>query len=73
LKVVWSFEEFKAKFSKAGQPIWFRMGLVVFKGGRVLWYSKPRQSFNARCGWNSILGMDVWEHMLLLALSKQKT
>jgi Fe-Mn family superoxide dismutase len=40
------------------------LALCTKRKTRSLWYSKPRQSINARCRlwWNSILGMDVWEH-----------
>jgi Fe-Mn family superoxide dismutase len=48
-----SFDEFKAKFSKAGATQ-FGSGwawLCVKKGGKLdVWYSKSRQPINARCG-----------------------
>jgi Fe-Mn family superoxide dismutase len=74
LKVVWSFDEFKLNSVKQNNLIWIRLGLVVFKDG-LEFCGTPNQDnplMPGVAGWNSILGMDVWEHALLLALSKQR-
>jgi Fe-Mn family superoxide dismutase len=67
-----SFEEFKAKFSKAGLTQ-FGSGwawLCVQKGGKLDVCSTPNQDNTLMpgvgCGGTPILGMDVWEHAYYL-------
>jgi Fe-Mn family superoxide dismutase len=67
-----SFEEFKAKFSKAGATQ-FGSGwawLCVHKGGKVDVCGTPNQDNplmpGIGCGGTPILGMDVWEHAYYL-------
>jgi Fe-Mn family superoxide dismutase len=70
-------DEFKAKFSKTGATQ-FGSGwawLCVEKGGKLDVCGTPnqRQSINGNwMWWNSILGMDVWEHAIT-CITKQKT
>ena len=67
-----SFEEFKAKFSKAGATQ-FGSGwafLCVQKGGKLDVCGTPNQDNplmpGVGCGGTPILGMDVWEHAYYL-------
>jgi Fe-Mn family superoxide dismutase len=67
-----SFEEFKAKFSKAGATQ-FGSGwawLCVQKGGKLDICGTPNQDNplmpGIGCGGTPILGMDVWEHAYYL-------
>ena len=67
-----SFEEFKAKFSKAGATQ-FGSGwawLCVHKGGKLEVCGTPNQDNplmpGVGCGGTPILGMDVWEHAYYL-------
>ncbi|MFV5696793.1 superoxide dismutase [Flavobacterium sp. ZT3R17] len=67
-----TFEEFKAKFSKAGVTQ-FGSGwawLCVHKGGKVDVCGTPNQDNplmpGVGCGGTPILGMDVWEHAYYL-------
>jgi Fe-Mn family superoxide dismutase len=67
-----SFEEFKAKFSKAGATQ-FGSGwawLCVHKGGKLDVCGTPNQDNplmpGVGCGGTPILGMDVWEHAYYL-------
>jgi Fe-Mn family superoxide dismutase len=67
-----SFEEFKAKFSKAGITQ-FGSGwawLCVHKGGKLDICGTPNQDNplmpGVGCGGTPILGMDVWEHAYYL-------
>jgi len=67
-----SFEEFKAKFSKAGVTQ-FGSGwawLCVQKGGKLDICGTPNQDNplmpGVGCGGTPILGMDVWEHAYYL-------
>lgn len=67
-----SFEEFKAKFSKAGLTQ-FGSGwawLCVQKGGKLDICGTPNQDNTLMpgvgCGGTPILGMDVWEHAYYL-------
>jgi Fe-Mn family superoxide dismutase len=67
-----TFEEFKAKFSKAGLTQ-FGSGwawLCVHKGGKVEVCGTPNQDNTLMpgvgCGGTPILGMDVWEHAYYL-------
>jgi Fe-Mn family superoxide dismutase len=67
-----TFEEFKAKFSKAGVTQ-FGSGwawLCVQKGGKVDICGTPNQDNplmpGIGCGGTPILGMDVWEHAYYL-------
>lgn len=67
-----SFEEFKAKFSKAGTTQ-FGSGwawLCVQKGGKLEVCGTPNQDNplmpDTGCGGTPILGMDVWEHAYYL-------
>lgn len=67
-----SFEEFKAKFSKAGLTQ-FGSGwawLCVHKGGKLDVCGTPNQDNTLMpgigCGGTPILGMDVWEHAYYL-------
>jgi Fe-Mn family superoxide dismutase len=67
-----SFDEFKAKFSKAGATQ-FGSGwawLCVHKGGKLEVCSTPNQDNplmpGIGCGGTPILGMDVWEHAYYL-------
>ncbi|SEA82387.1 superoxide dismutase, Fe-Mn family [Flavobacterium gillisiae] len=67
-----SFEEFKAKFSKAGATQ-FGSGwawLCVHKGGKLDVCGTPNQDNplmpGIGCGGTPILGMDVWEHAYYL-------
>ena len=67
-----SFEEFKAKFSKAGLTQ-FGSGwawLCVHKGGKLDICGTPNQDNTLMpgvgCGGTPILGMDVWEHAYYL-------
>ena len=67
-----SFEEFKAKFSKAGITQ-FGSGwawLCVQKGGKLEICGTPNQDNplmpGIGCGGTPILGMDVWEHAYYL-------
>jgi Fe-Mn family superoxide dismutase len=67
-----SFEEFKAKFSKAGLTQ-FGSGwawLCVHKGGKLDVCGTPNQDNSLMpgvgCGGTPILGMDVWEHAYYL-------
>ena len=67
-----SFEEFKAKFTKAGVTQ-FGSGwawLCVHKGGKLDVCGTPNQDNplmpGVGCGGTPILGMDVWEHAYYL-------
>jgi Fe-Mn family superoxide dismutase len=67
-----TFEEFKAKFSKAGVTQ-FGSGwawLCVHKGGKLDVCGTPNQDNplmpGVGCGGTPILGMDVWEHAYYL-------
>ena len=67
-----TFEEFKAKFSKAGVTQ-FGSGwawLCVHKGGKLDVCGTPNQDNTLMpgvgCGGTPILGMDVWEHAYYL-------
>jgi Fe-Mn family superoxide dismutase len=67
-----TFEEFKAKFSKAGATQ-FGSGwawLCVHKGGKLDVCGTPNQDNplmpGVGCGGTPILGMDVWEHAYYL-------
>jgi len=67
-----SFEEFKAKFIKAGATQ-FGSGwawLCVHKGGKLEVCATPNQDNplmpDVGCGGTPILGMDVWEHAYYL-------
>ena len=67
-----TFEEFKAKFSKAGITQ-FGSGwawLCVHKGGKLDVCGTPNQDNTLMpgvgCGGTPILGMDVWEHAYYL-------
>ena len=67
-----TFEEFKAKFSKAGVTQ-FGSGwawLCVHKGGKLNVCGTPNQDNplmpGVGCGGTPILGMDVWEHAYYL-------
>ena len=67
-----SFDEFKAKFSKAGATQ-FGSGwawLCVHKGGKLEVCGTPNQDnplmSGVGCGGTPILGMDVWEHAYYL-------
>ncbi len=67
-----SFDEFKAKFSKAGATQ-FGSGwawLCVHKGGKLDVCGTPNQDNplmpGVGCGGTPILGMDVWEHAYYL-------
>lgn len=67
-----SFDEFKAKFSKAGATQ-FGSGwawLCVHKGGKLEVCGTPNQDNplmpGIGCGGTPILGMDVWEHAYYL-------
>jgi Fe-Mn family superoxide dismutase len=67
-----SFDEFKAKFSKAGATQ-FGSGwawLCVQKGGKLDVCGTPNQDNplmpGIGCGGTPILGMDVWEHAYYL-------
>ncbi|WP_016990746.1 superoxide dismutase [Flavobacterium sp. ACAM 123] len=67
-----TFEEFKAKFSKAGATQ-FGSGwawLCVHKGGKLDVCGTPNQDNplmpGIGCGGTPILGMDVWEHAYYL-------
>jgi Fe-Mn family superoxide dismutase len=67
-----SFDEFKARFSKAGATQ-FGSGwawLCVQKGGKLDICGTPNQDNplmpNVGCGGTPILGMDVWEHAYYL-------
>ena len=67
-----SFDEFKAKFSKAGATQ-FGSGwawLCVEKGGKLDVCGTPNQDNSLMpgigCGGTPILGMDVWEHAYYL-------
>ena len=67
-----SFDEFKARFSKAGATQ-FGSGwawLCVHKGGKLDICGTPNQDNplmpNVGCGGTPILGMDVWEHAYYL-------
>lgn len=67
-----SFDEFKAKFSKAGATQ-FGSGwawLCVHKGGKLEVCGTPNQDNplmpDVGCGGTPILGMDVWEHAYYL-------
>ena len=67
-----TFEEFKAKFSKAGTTQ-FGSGwawLCVHKGGKLDVCGTPNQDNTLMpgvgCGGTPILGMDVWEHAYYL-------
>ncbi|MBL0014564.1 MAG: superoxide dismutase [Flavobacterium sp.] len=67
-----SFDEFKARFSKAGATQ-FGSGwawLCVNKGGKLDICGTPNQDNplmpNVGCGGTPILGMDVWEHAYYL-------
>ncbi len=67
-----SFEEFKAKFQKAGATQ-FGSGwawLCVHKGGKLEVCASPNQDNplmpGVGCGGTPILGMDVWEHAYYL-------
>jgi Fe-Mn family superoxide dismutase len=67
-----NFEEFKAKFSKAGITQ-FGSGwawLCVHKGGKLDVCGTPNQDNTLMpgvgCGGTPILGMDVWEHAYYL-------
>ena len=67
-----TFEEFKAKFSKAGATQ-FGSGwafLCVQKGGKLEVCGTPNQDNplmpGVGCGGTPILGMDVWEHAYYL-------
>lgn len=67
-----SFEEFKARFSKAGVTQ-FGSGwawLCVHKGGKLEVCGTPNQDNplmpGVGCGGTPILGMDVWEHAYYL-------
>jgi len=67
-----SFEDFKARFSKAGATQ-FGSGwawLCVQKGGKLDVCGTPNQDNplmpNVGCGGTPILGMDVWEHAYYL-------
>ena len=67
-----TFEEFKAKFSKAGATQ-FGSGwafLCVHKGGKLDICGTPNQDNplmpGVGCGGTPILGMDVWEHAYYL-------
>jgi hypothetical protein len=67
-----SFEEFKAKFAKAGATQ-FGSGwawLCVHKGGKLDICGTPNQDNplmpEVGCGGTPILGMDVWEHAYYL-------
>ena len=67
-----SFEEFKAKFSKAGATQ-FGSGwafLCAHKGGKLDICGTPNQDNplmpGVGCGGTPILGMDVWEHAYYL-------
>ena len=67
-----TFEEFKAKFSKAGATQ-FGSGwawLCVHKGGKLDVCGTPNQDNTLMpgvgCGGTPILGMDVWEHAYYL-------
>lgn len=67
-----SFDEFKAKFSKAGATQ-FGSGwawLCVHKGGKLEVCGTPNQDNplmpGVGCGGTPILGMDVWEHAYYL-------
>ncbi|MFV7235160.1 MULTISPECIES: superoxide dismutase [Flavobacterium] len=67
-----TFEEFKAKFTKAGVTQ-FGSGwawLCVHKGGKVDVCGTPNQDNplmpGVGCGGTPILGMDVWEHAYYL-------
>lgn len=67
-----SFDEFRAKFSKAGATQ-FGSGwawLCVHKGGKLDVCGTPNQDNplmpGVGCGGTPILGMDVWEHAYYL-------
>ena len=67
-----NYDEFKAKFSKAGTTQ-FGSGwawLCVHKGGKLDVCGTPNQDNplmpNVGCGGTPILGMDVWEHAYYL-------